>query len=375
LERSPPLVRRLLCGPRMKTHAWLLVTLVGCASPGFDPNTPLVGSNNGKADGYDGPEAIECTDSNGNLVEVTFTPNAGAFDVQAQSADGAVFSLAGQRPSLNALVEDGGSDVPNEFVDFRASGQVAVPPLATPRFEIPLVDGDKALVFDDGSTKVQVTCQVDAYDLESFLGIAPVSVDDLDLTSATAIGFDIDDTLLFSTPAFTRGFATGGTPAPSDTTFWTAVNGCDPGCGTQTITLADGTTKTLPANDPSGVKAKAAELVAYHQALGQQVYAITARPDINGDALRDYLVSQFGFQRENVFFEPVHKTDRMAQLGLDVFYGDSDSDITDARSVTAKQVTAIRFLRSPKSSNRSSGRLAKYHPGYYGEAIIAGSYE
>src|SRR5207248_4277542 len=120
--------------------------------------------------------------------------------------------------------------------------------------------------------QVMLTCSVDGYDLESFLGIAPVSVDDLDLTSATAIGFDIDDTLLFSTPTFTRGFATGGTPAPGDTTFWTAVNGCDPGCDAQTITLADGTTKSLPANDPSTAKAKAQEIVAYHQPLGQRVY-------------------------------------------------------------------------------------------------------
>jgi acid phosphatase class B len=64
----------------------------------------------------------------------------------------------------------------------------------------------------------------------------------------------------------------------------------------------------------------------------------------------------------------------MAALHLDAFYGDSDSDITDARKVQGNTVRGIRFLRSPRSSNRSSGRLAKYHPGYFGEPIIAGSY-
>ena len=68
-------------------------------------------------------------------------------------------------------------------------------------------------------------------------------------------------------------------------------------------------------------------------------------------------------------------------LDVDVFYGDSDTDITDARSAFStstpprKQVTAVRFLRSPKSSNRKAGKLAKYHPGYYGEPILADSYD
>jgi hypothetical protein len=38
-------------------------------------------------------------------------------------------------------------------------------------------------------------------------------------------------------------------------------------------------------------------------------------------------------------------------------------------------VRGIRVLRSPKSSYRSGGRLAKYHPGYYNETIVADSYE
>jgi acid phosphatase class B len=62
----------------------------------------------------------------------------------------------------------------------------------------------------------------------------------------------------------------------------------------------------------------------------------------------------------------------MKSLALDAFYGDSDSDITDASKVPGIQ--GIRFLRSPKSSYRDSGRLARYHPGYFGEPIIADSY-
>jgi acid phosphatase class B len=210
------------------------------------------------------------------------------------------------------------------------------------------------------------------------------------MSGVSAVGFDIDDTLAFTTPTFARGFVTGGTPAPTDVLFWTATNGCDHGCASETITLLDGTTKLLPANVASTAKSKALDLIALHQAKGHKVYAITARPDINGDPLRDYVEGELGIPRANVFFEPdmdqpgnpKGKTDRMESLNLDLFYGDSDSDITDAAKtfvdaagVRTKEMRAVRFQRSPKSSNRKAGKLNKYHPGYFGEAIVRGSYE
>jgi acid phosphatase (class B) len=270
--------------------------------------------------------------------------------------------------------------VKHEFVDFRPAGLEALPPHGSPRLELPLATGDKLLAFEDASGKTQLQCRVSAPKLLAYLGIAPVRFQP---TSTGAVAFDIDDTLLFSTPAFTRAFATGGTPKPDDAVFWNVANGCDVGCQAATITLPDGTTKQLPANAPSPVKAKARELVEFHLENGQEVYAITARPDINGDVLRDYLEAELGIARDHVFFEPdidqvgnpAGKTDRMQSLSLAVFYGDADSDITDARKVQGVNVQAVRFLRSPKSSNRKEGRLSKYHPGYYGEPIVSGSYE
>jgi len=97
-----------------------------------------------------------------------------------------------------------------------------------------------------------------------------------------------------------------------------------------------------------------------------------------------------GIAREDLYFEPdldqpgnpAGKTDRIESLNLDVFYGDSDSDITDTlkafvdskTGVRSKKVEPVRFLRSPKSSNRKSGELNKYHPGYFGEPILSESY-
>ena len=336
----------------MKSALVLLIT--ACTTSTSDPSIDDYAG--GKADGYAVPRAMSCHSADGTSVNVLFTPNGDGFDVTSDA-----FDAASQRPSLNITVDEGA-----EFVDFRPTGQTSLPAMGMPRFELTLATGDKTLTYDS----TQLTCRVSATKLLAYLGIAPT--DDLEVDAATSVGFDIDDTLLFSTPSFTRGFATGGTPAPTDTVFWTAVNSCDPGCPAETITLADGSTKDLAASDPSPVKQRVAELVAYHQGLGAQVYAITARPDIAGDTLRGYIEAQLGIPAANVFFQPTGKTDRMAQLGLQVFYGDSDSDITDSQK---GNIRGIRVLRSPKSSYRSGGRLAVYHPGYFAETIVADSYE
>ena len=370
--------------PHMRTPrlSLALCSLLGACAvvPSVDDGSPTIDDfGGGKSDDYTVPRSFYChtTDAAATLVKVLVTPNTGTFDVAATSGGSAVFSATSQRPSLNVAVEDGTSDVPNEFLDFRPSGLAALPSVGMPRFELTLATGTKTLTYDTTT----LNCRVSATKLLGYLGIAPAR--DLGVDAAMSVGFDIDDTLLFSTPTFTRAFATGGTPAPTDTVFWTQANRCDPGCAAETITLADGTTKDLPASDPSGVKATVRELVAYHQALGAQVYAITARPDVQGDVLRSYIEAQLGIAADHVFFEPdidqpgnpAGKTDRMAALGLDVFYGDSDTDITDSQKVQGAQVRGIRVLRSPKSSNRKDGRLAKYHPGYYGETIVADSYD
>ena len=161
-------------------------------------------------------------------------------------------------------------------------------------------------------------------------------------------GFDIDDTLLFSTPAFdaARAKFAFGTDQ-----FWAEVNGHD--------------------RDYSIVKRKALEVVRALQTQGVTVYAITARPPTNGEPVGSFLAEAMGIPAANVYFEPRGKVQRIRDLRLDVFYGDSDSDIEDAR---AAGVLAIRFQRSPDSSYRNSdGTLAKYHPGQFGEPIVPDS--
>src|SRR5438094_9320992 len=105
-----------------KQAALSLVVLFGaCATDPTNDDTPLVDDGGGKADGYAGPRAINCytTAPAGTLVKLTLTPNGDTFDISAASKSGPAFSLTSQRPSLNVTVENGTSDVPHEFVDFR----------------------------------------------------------------------------------------------------------------------------------------------------------------------------------------------------------------------------------------------------------------
>lgn len=171
------------------------------------------------------------------------------------------------------------------------------------------------------------------------------------LPNVRRVGFDVDDTLLFSSPAFAKGFASGHKFGTNE--FWTIVNTSD--------------------RDRSIVKQAAKTIVEKYQQRGVKIYAITARPPPGGAELKKYLNEVFGIPEENTFFEPSGKTKRLRELQLDVFFGDSDSDITDA---LAAGVRAIRFQRSPKSSYRNKdGTLRKYHPGMHKEEIVKGSEE
>jgi acid phosphatase class B len=334
--------------------------------------------------------ALSCKRSDGVAASVVVAARRGSFDVTAKAEGSVLFAATAQRPSLNVRIEDGTSSAVTEYVDFNNKGLETVAVDGPNAIEVDL-SGPKAFLYKDASKTVQLTsCRFDKDKLVRFLAIDFVAASRVDMTNVKAVGFDIDDTLAYTTPTFARGFVTGGTPAPTDTLFWTHTNGCDSGCEAETITLLDGTTKLLPSNAASTAKSKALELIKRHKAHGHKVYAITARPDINGAALRDYLEQELGLDPQNVFFEPdmdlpgnpKGKTDRIESLNLDVFYGDSDSDITDTQKafvdsagVHTKEVRAIRFMRSPKSSNRKAGKLNKYHPGYYGETVVKDSYQ
>ena len=158
------------------------------------------------------------------------------------------------------------------------------------------------------------------------------------------VGFDVDDTLLFSTPAFKKADDSGETAYSEN--WWTIVNKSD--------------------GENSIVKKVTEKILNGHKQKGDEIFMITSRGEAGGDYLRDFLNKIFGVKKENIYFEH-DKADRIKKLRISIYYGDSDSDITASQDAGAK---GIRIMRSPKSSYEG-----KYHPGEFGEEIIPDSEE
>lgn len=341
----------------------LTVLAIGCASAPADDTAAndLVAT---------GSFAMTCTDG----TRAAFTAHDGVFDFEATKDGATIASATAKRPSLAVRLAELTSFAVKEYIELADRGLELPPSVPASTIELGL---DGSLAIKDASTSLETSCAIDADALLAYLHVTRVAAKDaLGGDGVKAVGFDVDDTLSFSTPAFLRGNASGATFG--DETFWTVVNSCDAGCPAATITLADGSEHPVGASDKSAAKSKARELVALHRALGHKIYAITARPDFAADKVRAYVKETFGIAPEDTFFEPVSKAERIKSLDLDVFYGDGDGDIADAAkaSAGAKPVQAFRFLRSPRSSNRSgTAKHSKYHPGYYGETLIADSYE
>lgn len=157
------------------------------------------------------------------------------------------------------------------------------------------------------------------------------------------VGFDLDDTLVFSTPAFQRGFSADVDPFSDE--FWSIVNRSD--------------------SAASCVKPATLRILKNHQRKGHELYVITARRGVNTEPVRDFVSSTFGIPKDHLYFEPDGKTERLKELGVDVYYGDSDSDIKDAREGDIK---AVRIQRSPKSNYQE-----KYNPGTFDERVLEGT--
>ncbi len=164
--------------------------------------------------------------------------------------------------------------------------------------------------------------------------------------SPRRVGFDVDDTLLFSSPAFEHARSKEGVEPYSDE-FWTIVNGSDEG--------------------RSRVKKKTLEILQAHRDAGAEIYAVTARHPHGGDVLRGFLERTFEIPGDHVYFETEGKAGRLRALGIEVFYGDADTDISAAIEAGAHPV---RILRSTESTYRKN-----YNPGRYDEEIVEGSEE
>jgi acid phosphatase class B len=148
------------------------------------------------------------------------------------------------------------------------------------------------------------------------------------------VGFDYDDTLIFSTPAFRAGAASGQEPYSPE--YWRVVN---QSFNREKVKLVPMTTALI------------------YKALGFDVVVITARQGYGGVELQEHwkwLAKEFYFER--------NKSSILEKGRFVAFFGDSDSDITEALEAGVKP---IRVKRGKESDYKG-----KYHPGQYNECIL-----
>ena len=177
-------------------------------------------------------------------------------------------------------------------------------------------------------------------------------------TKPVVVGFDIDDTVLFSSPGFYYGLTNhdgpGGTNLYGDDPlhsqkFWNDMNG-------------EFDKFSLP-------KKSGGALVKLHYARGDKVVFITARNSSERSIVPQVLAQSFGIPKPEVIFTTeAPKTEFIRERGVSVYYGDADSDMMQARKAMARP---IRVMRSPLSTNKASA----YHLGAFGEEVLIHSEE
>ncbi len=168
------------------------------------------------------------------------------------------------------------------------------------------------------------------------------------------IGFDVDDTVLFSSAGFHYGqrkYSPGSSEFMQSEAFWEEMNN-------------DLDKFSMP-------KECAERLIEIHKKRGDTIYFITARPATKTETLTDYLADIFalenpnkviftGFKRgENFKIEPIKK------LNIQIFYGDSDTDIE------AAQASGKRAIRIIRAENTKYKPLPEY--GALGEEVLVDS--
>ena len=161
------------------------------------------------------------------------------------------------------------------------------------------------------------------------------------LVTITSLGvaFDYDDVLVNSSAAYSKALTSTQQAFSPD--FWAVVN--------QSYDLEKPKLIMYP-------------LAWIFRVFGFKVTILTARPAVESDALKKewrHLVS-----RGNFIFGSTGET-RHAHLAAGnyvLFFGDSDTDIQEARKA---RVYPVRVKRNPKSFHKDD-----YHPGTLGEVVI-----
>lgn len=171
-----------------------------------------------------------------------------------------------------------------------------------------------------------------------------------------AVGFDIDDTVLFSSPGFWRGqknYSPSSQDYLKNPEFWEKMNN-----GWDAFSIP---------------KEVARSLIAMHVKRGDSIYFVTGRSPTKTETVSKTLQDDFlipAASMNPVIFAGDHpgqnsKTQWLKEKNIRVFYGDSDNDITAAREAGAR---GIRVLRASNSTYRPLPQA-----GAFNEEVIVNS--
>jgi acid phosphatase (class B) len=171
-----------------------------------------------------------------------------------------------------------------------------------------------------------------------------------------AVGFDIDDTVLFSSPGFWRGkktFSPNNEAYLNNPEFWEKMNN-----GWDEFSIP---------------KEVARALIAMHVKRGDSLYFVTGRSQTKTESVTKTLQNDFLIPASNmtaVIFAGDEagqntKTQWLQTKNIKVFYGDSDNDISAARDAGAR---GIRVLRASNSTYKPLPNA-----GAFGEEVIVNS--
>jgi acid phosphatase (class B) len=168
-----------------------------------------------------------------------------------------------------------------------------------------------------------------------------------------AVGFDVDDTVLFSSACFYYGqnkYSPGSFDYLKMDAFWTDINtDCD-----------------MKYSIPKEVARK---LIDMHQARGDDIYFITGRTKGCGtEGLTAAIKNDFNIKNMNdVVFtaSSENKLQFLKDHNLKIYYGDADSDMEPAIQAG---IRPIRVLRAPNSTYKPEPRN-----GRFGEEVIINS--
>lgn len=198
---------------------------------------------------------------------------------------------------------------------------------------------------------------VTASDLMTTAPVHWVSVEQiaasLERQPAMTVGFDVDDTVLFSSPCFHYGkmkYSPDSEDYLGMDEFWTDIH-------------------TNKCDQYSVPKEVARELIDMHTERGDEIYFITGRTKGSGkEMLTSAIQTAFGIENMNdVVFtaSSENKLEFLRDHELTIYYGDADSDMRAAREA---DIRPIRVMRAPNSTYKPEPKN-----GSFGEEVIVDS--